>query len=285
MESGAKNVVSDELWGQNGQNCVSGDDFFVDNLLDFSEACPEEETEQQPKEDKSSGVLTVLPLPEPKNTFSAPESELCLPVDDLADLEWLSNFVDDSFTGYSLTVPATKFPEIKSKPVVPVPENKTVFPVQTKARSKRARTGGRIWSLGSPGLTESSTTSSSSSSSCTSSSLPWVIYTDDLFLKKPPVTKPKKKTASDGGDAAQPRRCSHCHVQKTPQWRTGPNGAKTLCNACGVRFKSGRLLPEYRPACSPTFSSEVHSNNHRKVLEMRRKKEGETGSDYPVQSF
>jgi len=64
-------------------------------------------------------------------------------------------------------------------------------------------------------------------------------------------------------------------VQKTPQWRAGPEGAKTLCNACGVRYKSGRLLPEYRPACSPTFVSTIHSNSHRKVLEMRRKKEGD----------
>lgn len=72
---------------------------------------------------------------------------------------------------------------------------------------------------------------------------------------------------------AQPRRCSHCLVQKTPQWRTGPLGSKTLCNACGVRYKSGRLLPEYRPAGSPTFVSHIHSNSHRKVLEMRRKKD------------
>ncbi|PUZ48226.1 hypothetical protein GQ55_7G228600 [Panicum hallii var. hallii] len=81
-----------------------------------------------------------------------------------------------------------------------------------------------------------------------------------------------------GAAAPQPapgdRRCSHCGVQKTPQWRAGPEGAKTLCNACGVRYKSGRLLPEYRPACSPTFVSSIHSNSHRKVLEMRRKKEG-----------
>ncbi|CAN6232657.1 unnamed protein product [Urochloa humidicola] len=77
-------------------------------------------------------------------------------------------------------------------------------------------------------------------------------------------------TAPGPGD----RRCSHCGVNKTPQWRAGPAGAKTLCNACGVRYKSGRLLPEYRPACSPTFVSSIHSNSHRKVLEMRRKKEG-----------
>nr|GMD54437.1 GATA transcription factor 1-like [Ipomoea batatas] len=70
------------------------------------------------------------------------------------------------------------------------------------------------------------------------------------------------------------RRCQHCRVDKTPQWRAGPMGPKTLCNACGVRYKSGRLLPEYRPANSPTFSAAVHSNSHRKVLEMRRKKTG-----------
>ncbi|KAH6833774.1 GATA transcription factor 6 [Perilla frutescens var. hirtella] len=75
---------------------------------------------------------------------------------------------------------------------------------------------------------------------------------------------------------------------QTPQWRAGPLGSKTLCNACGVRFKSGRLLPEYRPACSPTFSTEMHSNNHRKVMEMRRKKEVEVepaGRPPPVRSF
>ncbi|CAL5056869.1 unnamed protein product [Urochloa decumbens] len=95
--------------------------------------------------------------------------------------------------------------------------------------------------------------------------------------------KPKHHTsaqAAGGGAGAAlapapgDRRCSHCGVNKTPQWRAGPEGAKTLCNACGVRYKSGRLLPEYRPACSPTFVSTIHSNSHRKVLEMRRKKEG-----------
>lgn len=50
-------------------------------------------------------------------------------------------------------------------------------------------------------------------------------------------------------------------------------GPKTLCNACGVRYKSGRLVPEYRPAASPTFVSAKHSNSHRKVLELRRQKE------------
>uniref|UniRef100_A0ACD5WIT9 Uncharacterized protein n=1 Tax=Avena sativa TaxID=4498 RepID=A0ACD5WIT9_AVESA len=66
------------------------------------------------------------------------------------------------------------------------------------------------------------------------------------------------------------RRCTHCASEETPQWRLGPDGPRTLCNACGVRFKTGRLLPEYRPANSPTFSPLLHSNSHRRVLEMRR---------------
>ncbi|KXG26799.1 hypothetical protein SORBI_3006G162800 [Sorghum bicolor] len=98
--------------------------------------------------------------------------------------------------------------------------------------------------------------------------------------RKPKHLPPHHPSAGGGAAASQQpgpsdRRCSHCGVQKTPQWRAGPEGAKTLCNACGVRYKSGRLLPEYRPACSPTFESSIHSNSHRKVLEMRRKKEGD----------
>ncbi|KAB1222757.1 GATA transcription factor 4 [Morella rubra] len=68
------------------------------------------------------------------------------------------------------------------------------------------------------------------------------------------------------------RRCTHCQSEKTPQWREGPLGPGTLCNACGVRYRSGRLLPEYRPAASPTFNGNEHSNFHKHVLLRRRLK-------------
>ncbi|MCO5610013.1 hypothetical protein L7F22_064248 [Adiantum nelumboides] len=80
------------------------------------------------------------------------------------------------------------------------------------------------------------------------------------------------ESVSNYGSGLQPRRCTHCLSQKTPQWRAGPEGPKTLCNACGVRYKSGRLFDEYRPAKSPTFLSYKHSNSHKKVMEMRRRK-------------
>ncbi|KAI8391442.1 uncharacterized protein BYT42DRAFT_194430 [Radiomyces spectabilis] len=31
-------------------------------------------------------------------------------------------------------------------------------------------------------------------------------------------------------------RCHSCHISETPEWRRGPNGARTLCNACGLHY-------------------------------------------------
>lgn len=36
--------------------------------------------------------------------------------------------------------------------------------------------------------------------------------------------------------------CQNCHTTSTPLWRRSPLGPKTLCNACGVRMKKGRLI-------------------------------------------
>ncbi|KXZ51715.1 hypothetical protein GPECTOR_11g163 [Gonium pectorale] len=36
--------------------------------------------------------------------------------------------------------------------------------------------------------------------------------------------------------------CRNCGATQTPQWRCGPEGPRTLCNACGVRFKKGLPL-------------------------------------------
>ncbi|CAD6342080.1 unnamed protein product [Miscanthus lutarioriparius] len=65
------------------------------------------------------------------------------------------------------------------------------------------------------------------------------------------------------------RVCSHCHSPETPQWRAGPDGPGTLCNACGIRYAANRLLPEYRPSTAPSFRSGQHSNRHRKVMKLR----------------
>ncbi|PRQ36904.1 putative transcription factor C2C2-GATA family [Rosa chinensis] len=102
------------------------------------------------------------------------------------------------------------------------------------------------------------------------------IPAQQLFWNQPIESKPSRSHSASASASKLDigRKCLHCGTDQTPQWRAGPFGPKTLCNACGVRYKSGRLCPEYRPASSPTFSSEMHSNSHRKVLEMRKQKYG-----------
>ncbi|XP_050203545.1 GATA transcription factor 16-like [Mercurialis annua] len=31
--------------------------------------------------------------------------------------------------------------------------------------------------------------------------------------------------------------CVDCQTTRTPCWRSGPDGPKTLCNACGIRYR------------------------------------------------
>lgn len=65
-----------------------------------------------------------------------------------------------------------------------------------------------------------------------------------------PDSTPQKSSLEDdanagfaGGDtkkrrgrAAPPGRCHSCNRAETPEWRRGPDGARTLCNACGLHY-------------------------------------------------
>ncbi|CAF2037834.1 hypothetical protein HID58_032378 [Brassica napus] len=292
---------------------TTAEDFSVDDFFDLSNDSVFTEEEAEPKTHQE---MLHVSSQEPHDKGDAlrlnndgfgslPPSELSVPTDELAELEWLSHFVEDSFTEYSapnLTGTPTEKPAWltgdRKHPVTPVTHDSCFkSPVPSKSRTKRNRNGTNFWSLGSSSSSGPSSSNSTSSSSSDPSNT-WFSGAELLepvfTSEKPPVPKKHKKRSAESVYSGQlvlqqpSRRCSHCGVQKTPQWRAGPLGAKTLCNACGVRFKSGRLLPEYRPACSPTFSSELHSNHHRKVMEMRRKKEptddNETGLNQLVQS-
>ncbi|WCJ40844.1 GATA transcription factor 12 [Euphorbia peplus] len=201
-------------------------------------------------------------------------SELCVPCDDVAELEWLSNFVEDSFStkhnlqanlhiisGSKAPTPESSSSESNPEPSLRNPNNPMFqpdIPLPGKARSKRSRAAPCDWSTRLLHLSPTSDNGNNNNSSKKQE--------DDNNNNNN-----NNNTGSIGGTPV--RKCLHCASEKTPQWRTGPMGPKTLCNACGVRYKSGRLVPEYRPAASPTFISAKHSNSHRKVVELRRQKE------------
>ncbi|XP_039006384.1 GATA transcription factor 5-like isoform X2 [Hibiscus syriacus] len=264
--------VFDDFLVMNVMNgaAVPNEDFSVDCFLDFNNGEFEEDSVEEKESVSVSYQERVADDDSNSNSSSFSldsvfTSELSVPDDEIAGLEWVSHFVDDSLP--ELPLPCMVFnQQTENRVFVKAPCFSKSVP--SKARSKRAKPAVPTWSVGSLPISESSSSMTTSSSICSG------LVND---FTEPPTKKQKKEAVGvrvSGLSSGNPfqRRCSHCQVQKTPQWRTGPLGSKTLCNACGVRYKSGRLLPEYRPACSPTFSGDIHSSSHRKVLEMRKKK-------------
>ncbi|KAL5996272.1 hypothetical protein ACLOJK_026346 [Asimina triloba] len=40
--------------------------------------------------------------------------------------------------------------------------------------------------------------------------------------------------------AGEEKSCTDCRTTKTPLWRGGPAGPKSLCNACGIKYRKKR---------------------------------------------
>lgn len=149
--------------------------------------------------------------------------------------------------------------------------------IAKRTRSKRARpSGASPWLLISPLFSTSGRTWDSKKTKERRKKLPRPSLAKQMTEDFSGTARytPEASDYTEAANAAQQRptkKCTHCEITKTPQWREGPLGPKTLCNACGVRYRSGRLFPEYRPAASPTFVPSLHSNSHKKVIEMRSK--------------
>ncbi|EHA8590924.1 GATA transcription factor 15-like [Cocos nucifera] len=46
--------------------------------------------------------------------------------------------------------------------------------------------------------------------------------------------------SSSRESSGEPKSCADCRTTKTPLWRGGPSGPKSLCNACGIRYRKNR---------------------------------------------
>ncbi|KAF9097908.1 hypothetical protein BGX23_007614 [Mortierella sp. AD031] len=69
------------------------------------------------------------------------------------------------------------------------------------------------------------------------------------------------KRASTSGSASNTsqKRCGYCNCTTTPMWRRGPNGPSTLCNACGVKWKHGKIMQDVTDG--PTAASSGQGSN------------------------
>uniref|UniRef100_A0A0D9V0K9 GATA-type domain-containing protein n=1 Tax=Leersia perrieri TaxID=77586 RepID=A0A0D9V0K9_9ORYZ len=81
------------------------------------------------------------------------------------------------------------------------------------------------------------------------------------------------------------RSCVECRATTTPMWRSGPTGPRSLCNACGIRYRkkrrqdlgldlnqpqkqNGEVIPEVKD--SNSNSSSGSSSSNLQVVQKRR---------------
>ncbi|KAK3812663.1 MAG: hypothetical protein J3R72DRAFT_67968 [Linnemannia gamsii] len=110
------------------------------------------------------------------------------------------------------------------------------------------------------------------------------------------------KKAATAGSASNPsqKRCGYCDCTTTPMWRRGPNGPSTLCNACGVKWKHGKIMQDVtegqavstsgqgsgatpsapRPSSTSKSSKDSQENGYSRQAEAKRatNKTGQSGS-------
>ncbi|KAF9962370.1 hypothetical protein BGZ72_006191 [Mortierella alpina] len=70
-------------------------------------------------------------------------------------------------------------------------------------------------------------------------------------------TAASKKSAPAGPSSSNSsqKKCGYCNCTTTPMWRRGPHGPSTLCNACGVKWKHGKIMQDAKDTQATQSSS------------------------------
>ncbi|KAF5946688.1 hypothetical protein HYC85_016916 [Camellia sinensis] len=68
------------------------------------------------------------------------------------------------------------------------------------------------------------------------------------------------------------RVCADCNTTKTPLWRSGPRGPKSLCNACGIRQRKARRAMAAAAANGATLAAETSTMKITKVQHKHQKR-------------
>uniref|UniRef100_A0A0D9VDV3 GATA-type domain-containing protein n=1 Tax=Leersia perrieri TaxID=77586 RepID=A0A0D9VDV3_9ORYZ len=92
------------------------------------------------------------------------------------------------------------------------------------------------------------------------------------------VRKPRRRAQTHQDESQQHQQqamgvvrvCSDCNTTKTPLWRSGPCGPKSLCNACGIRQrKARRAMAAAANGGAPPSKIAVTANKPAKMKEKR----------------
>ncbi|KAK8509079.1 hypothetical protein V6N13_062132 [Hibiscus sabdariffa] len=67
------------------------------------------------------------------------------------------------------------------------------------------------------------------------------------------------------------RVCADCNTTKTPLWRSGPRGPKSLCNACGIRQRKARRAMAAAAAASNGAIVEAETTTSTKSTKVQNK--------------
>lgn len=87
--------------------------------------------------------------------------------------------------------------------------------------------------------------------------------------------------------------CADCKTTKTPLWRSGPNGPRSLCNACGIRHRKRKMAddkpnPEIKrekPSSSSSSNNPIgeYDDHHQQMNESLKMRFCELGKQTIVQ--
>ncbi|KAE8655394.1 Detected protein of unknown function [Hibiscus syriacus] len=270
-------------WSAKGFNAVGVNDGFFDDIIEYLDL-PFEEVEGDDCNGSTEDVKETH-LPAEENNEGDEEWDCNFdnleppPTNVLAGLS--SGFYDDFFSDSlekSLTISCDGSSELNQQSSNTKAASSTRRSITLHSESTDVK--GSTWFQ-----TSSTVSEIESSSSCSGGLIIWLVLNQNqkaILQKNEPKETEEEKNLTLLSSSSEIKKscpqqptvvmkCMHCEITETPQWREGPMGPKTLCNACGVRYRSGRLFPEYRPAASPTFIPSLHSNCHKKVVEMRKK--------------
>ncbi|CDH55576.1 predicted protein [Lichtheimia corymbifera JMRC:FSU:9682] len=104
---------------------------------------------------------------------------------------------------------------------------------------------------------------------------------DRATTSSTPSQQQPNKHARSASTGSAVKKCLYCGSKSTPMWRRGPQGAGTLCNACGVKWKHGKILAgssssnssnDTGPTTTATLSTPSTSTRERRGSDKKRKK-------------